>query len=93
MHERGTQWTLENPQRAAEIAKNYATDGQDVARSLEIVKLRNASSVNDDTRQHGLGWFNLEVLHQVEQALFELGLTKNRVKVEDVFTNELVQAL
>ena len=67
------------------------TDGQDVAKNLEIVKIRNASTVNDDTKKNGLGWFNLDVLRQVEQALFDLGLTKNRVNVADVFTNELVQ--
>lgn len=93
VYRRATQWAIDNPQQAAEIARKYATDGQDVAQNLEIVKLRNASSVNDDTRRNGLGWFNLDVLRQVEQALFDLGLTRNRVKVEDVFTNELVQAL
>jgi NitT/TauT family transport system substrate-binding protein len=93
VYKRATQWTFENAQQAAEIAKKYASDGQDPARSLEIIKLRNASSVNDDTRAHGLGWFNLDVLRQVEQALFELGLTKNRVDVADAFTNDLVQGL
>jgi len=93
VYKRASQWTIDNPQQAAEIARQHATDGQDVARNLEIVKLRNASTVNDDTRQHGLGWFNLDTLRQVDQALFELGLTKTRIKVEDVFTNELVQTL
>jgi NitT/TauT family transport system substrate-binding protein len=93
VYKRATQWPLDNPQQAAEIAKTYATDGQDVAKNLEIVKLRNASTVNDDTRKNGLGWFNLEVLRQVEQALFELGLTKNRLDVATIFTNELLQGL
>lgn len=92
-YRRGSQWMLDNPERAAELAQKYATDGQDVARNLEIVKLRNASTVSEDTRQHGLGWFNLDVLRQSEQALFDLGLTKNRITVEEVFTNELVQSL
>lgn len=92
-YKRGTEWMLAKPEEAAELAKRYATDGQDVARSLEVIKLRNAATVNDDTRQHGLGWFNLDVLRQVEQALFDLGLTRRRVAVEEVFTNELVQRL
>lgn len=92
-YRKGTQWTLDQPDKAAEIAKKYAIDGQDLAKNLEIVKLRNASTVNVDTRQHGLGWFNLDTLKQVEQALFDLGLTKNRVEVGTVFTNELLQGL
>ncbi len=90
-YRRGTQWTLDNAEKAAEIAKSYATDGQDVARNVEIVKLRNASTVSDATRRHGLGWFNLDVLRQAEQALFELGLIKHRIDVADVFTNEFVE--
>ena len=93
VYRRGSQWMLDQPEQAAEIARKYATDGQDPARSLEIIKLRNASTVSDDTRQHGLGWFNLDVLREVEVALADLGLIKNRVEVETVFTNELVQAL
>jgi NitT/TauT family transport system substrate-binding protein len=93
VYRKGTQWTLDQPQQAAEIAQKYATDGQDVARNLEIIKLRNASTVNDDTRKNGLGWFNLDVLQQVELALFELGLIKNRVDVASVFTNEFLPGL
>lgn len=92
-YRKGTQLMLDKPEQAAELAKKYATDGQDPGRSLEIVRLRNASTVNDDTRKNGLGWFNLELLRQVEQALFELGLIKNRVDVSTVFTNELLQGL
>ena len=92
-YKRGSQWMLDNPQQAAELARGYATDGQDVARSLEIIRLRNAATVNDDTRRNGLGWFNLDVLRGVDQALFELGLTRNRVDVAGVFTNELVESL
>ena len=92
-YRKGTQWTLDQADQAAEIAKKYAIDGQDVAKNLEIVKLRNISSVNVDTKQNGLGWFNLDTLKQVEQALFELGLTKNRIEVGSVFTNELLQGL
>jgi len=87
----GTQWTIDNPDKAGEIAKSYATDGKDVAQNVEIVKLRNASTVNDDIRREGLGWFNLGVLRQSEQALFELGLTRNRIDVADIFTNEFVE--
>jgi NitT/TauT family transport system substrate-binding protein len=92
-YRKGTQFAIDQPDKAAEIAKKYAVDGADVAKNLEIVKLRNISSVNDDTKKNGLGWFNFDTLKQVEQALFDLGLTKNRVEVSQVFTNELLQGL
>jgi NitT/TauT family transport system substrate-binding protein len=92
-YRRGTQFMLDNPQGAAEFAKKYAVDGQNPAVSLEIVKLRNASTVNDDTRARGLGWFNVDILKLSEQALFDLGFTKNRIDVAQVFTNELLQGL
>lgn len=92
-YRRGSQWMLDNPEAAAELAKTYATDGQDPSRSVEIIKLRNASTHDDDTRRNGLGWFNLDTLGQVEQALFELDLTRTRIDVAQVFTNELVQRL
>ncbi|HZS01849.1 MAG TPA: ABC transporter substrate-binding protein [Chloroflexota bacterium] len=91
-YRQGTQWMLDHPDDAAQLATKYATDGQDVKRNLEIIKLRNASTVNASTRQHGLGWFDLDVLRQVGSTFFELGLLKNRVDMDNAFTNEFVGA-
>jgi NitT/TauT family transport system substrate-binding protein len=92
-YRKGSQWMLENPEKAAEVAVKYATDGQDVRRNLEIIKLRNASTVSEGTKRHGLGWFDLEVLKRVEKTYLELGLLKKRVDVESLFTNRFVQEL
>lgn len=92
-YRKGSQWMLENPEKAAEVAVKYATDGQDVRRNLEIIKLRNASTVSEGTKRHGLGWFDLEVLRRVEKTYLELGLLKKRVDVESLFTNRFVQEL
>ena len=91
-YRQGTQWMLDRPEEAAALASRYATDGQDPRRSLEIIKLRNASTVNEGTRRHGLGWFDLDVLRQVESTFYELGLTKSRLDVSAAFTNEFVGA-
>ena len=40
---------LAHPDEAAQLATKYATDGQDPGRSVEIIKLRNASTVNAGT--------------------------------------------
>jgi NitT/TauT family transport system substrate-binding protein len=92
-YRKGSQWMLENPGKAAELAVKYATDGQDARRNLEIIKLRNASTVGPVTKKHGLGWFDMDVIKQVEKTFLELGLLKKRVNVETFFTNRFVQDL
>jgi NitT/TauT family transport system substrate-binding protein len=91
-YRKGTQWMLDRPDEAVQLATKYATDGQDPRRSVEIIKLRNASTVNDTIRRHGLGYFDLDVLRQVEAAFYDLGLTKARFDVNAAFTNEFVSA-
>ncbi len=92
-YRKGTQWMLDNPMKAAELAVKYATDGQDARRNLEIIKLRNASTVSDGTKKHGLGWFDMTLLKRVEKTFLDLGLLKKRVEVESFFTNRVVQEL
>jgi NitT/TauT family transport system substrate-binding protein len=90
-YRKGTQWMIDHPDDAAQLAVKYATDGQDPRHSLEIIKLRNASSVNDGTRRHGLGWFEPDVMRQVESTFFDLGLTKTHFDVDAAYTNEFVE--
>ena len=92
-YRKGSQWMLDNPEKAAELAVKHAIDGQDVKRNLEIIKIRNASTVSEGTKKHGLGWFDMDVLRRVERTYLELGLLKKRVDVESVFTNRFVQEL
>ena len=92
-YRKGSQWMLDNPEKAADLAVKYATDGQIVPRNLEIIKLRNASTVGEETKRHGLGWFDMEVLRRVEKTFLELGLLKKPVNVEAIFTNRFVQEL
>ena len=84
---------LDHPDKAAELAVNYATDGSDVRTNLEIIKIRNASTVSEGTRRHGLGWFDMDILARAERAYLELGLLKKKVGVESIFTNRFVQEL
>lgn len=92
-YRRGSQWMLDNPEKAAELAVKHAIDGQDVKRNLEIIKIRNASTVSEGTKKHGLGWFDMDVLKRVEKTYLELGLLKKRLDVESLFTNRFVQDL
>ena len=92
-YRKGSQWMLDHPDKAAELAVNYATDGSDVRTNLEIIKIRNASTVSEGTRRHGLGWFDMDILARAERAYLELGLLKKKVGVESIFTNRFVQEL
>lgn len=93
VYRRGTQWMLDHPNDAAQLAVKYAINGKDPQQNLEIIKIRNDSSVSDYTTQHGLGWFDLELLERVERAFRELGLIKRPIDIRRVFTNDLVRAL
>jgi NitT/TauT family transport system substrate-binding protein len=90
-YKRGTQWMLDHPDEAAQLAVKHAIDGKDPQRNLAIIKLRNAATVDEHTRQHGLGWFDIALLEKVERTFRELGLTKNPLEVQRLFTNEFVQ--
>lgn len=92
-YKRGTQWMLDNPEQAAQLATKYAINGKDPKVNFEIINIRNASSVSDSTRQHGLGWFDLELLEKVERTFRDLGLTGRRLDMRRIFTNELVRTL
>lgn len=92
-YRRGTQWMIDHPQAAAQMARTYAINGKDVKTNLEIIKIRNASSVSEDTRQHGLGWFDLGLLVEVEKTFRSLGLTQQPLDMKTLFTNEVVKSL
>jgi NitT/TauT family transport system substrate-binding protein len=92
-YKRGTQWMLDHPDEAAQLAVKHTIDGKDPQRNLAIIKLRNAATVNAHTQQHGLGWFDMPLLETVERTFRELGLTKNPLDVRQLFTNALVQGL
>ena len=92
-YRKGTQWMLDDPMKAADLAVKHATDGQDVRRNLEIIKIRNASTVSEGTKKYGLGWFDLDVLRKVGKTYLELGLLKKPVDVDSLFSNRFVQEL
>lgn len=88
-----TQYTIEHPEEAAEIAVEFAIDGTDKSRNLEIIKIRNQTSVSPERKEKGLGWLDVEVLKEVEATYLNMGLIKNPVNIEDIMTNDLVKKL
>lgn len=92
-YRRSVEYTLEHPEEAAEAAVEAAIDGQDSARSLEIIKIRNGTSTQGAVKGKPMGWLDVELLKQVEAAYVEMGLIRSAVQLESMVTNELVEQL
>ena len=85
------EWMLENPEEAATLAKTYAIDGKDEKVNLEIIKLRNASSVSLETEERGLGAVDSVVLQEGADTYQQLGLVKNKLDLSKVVSEELME--
>ena len=85
-------WMLDKPDEAAQLAAKRAIDGSDPAVNLEIIRLRNASSVSPTTQKHGLGAFDLVSLQKAADAYRKLGLIQHDIKVSDAVSTDLLPA-
>ena len=84
------EWMMRSPQEAAKLAVKVAIDGQNEAINLEVIKLRNASSVSTTTAQRGLGAFDLAALQKGAQAYKAFGVIQRDIKVSDVVSQDLL---
>jgi NitT/TauT family transport system substrate-binding protein len=83
-------WMIAKPEEAAQLAVKRAIDGTDPAMNLEIIRLRNASSVSTTTQKSGLGAFDLDSLQKAADAYRKLGLVQRDIKVSDVVSQDLL---
>jgi NitT/TauT family transport system substrate-binding protein len=83
-------WMIASPQEAARLAVKRAIDGQNEAINLEVIKLRNASSVSPLTQQKGLGAIDLETLQRGADAWKKIGLIQRELKMKDVVSSDLL---
>jgi NitT/TauT family transport system substrate-binding protein len=79
-------WMMTEPQEAANLATKRAIDGQNPGVNLEIIKLRNLSSVSATTQKQGLGSFDMLTLQKAAQTYKALGLIQKDIRVQDVVT-------
>lgn len=84
------QWMMQSPQEAAQLATQVAIDGQNPLINLEIIKLRNASSVSPLTQQRGLGAIDVSTLQKGAQVYRQLGLITRDLRMADVVSQELL---
>ncbi|MDB5911646.1 MAG: putative type nitrate/sulfonate/bicarbonate transport system, periplasmic component [Ramlibacter sp.] len=83
-------WMIAKPEEAAQLAGKHAIDGTDAALNLEIIRLRNAASVSDLTRRHGLGAMDVPSLQAAADAYRKLGLLQRPIDVSRVVTQDLL---
>jgi NitT/TauT family transport system substrate-binding protein len=84
------EWMMASPDEAAKLAVKYAIDGQNPAINVEVIKLRNLSSVSTLTQKSGLGAFDLVSLQQGAQAYKAFGAIQRDIKVTDVVSQDLL---
>ena len=83
-------WMIANPQEAARLAVARAIDGSDPAVNLEIIRLRNASSVSPLTQRSGLGAMDLPSLQAAADIYRKLGMVQRPLRMADVVAADLL---
>ena len=85
-----TQWMIDNPEEAAQVAKTRSINGRNESVNLEIIKIRNISSVSPTTRKMGLGNFDLDLLQKGAKTFEELGLISKPIDISKVVKSDLI---
>jgi NitT/TauT family transport system substrate-binding protein len=84
------EWMIASPEEAARLAVKHAIDGQNPAINLEVIKLRNQSSVSTLTQKNGLGTFDMTSFQKGAQAYKAFGMIQRDIKVADVVSQDLL---
>ena len=84
------QGMIAKPEEAARIAVTRAINGRDEAVNLDIIKLRNASSVSATTEREGLGRFDLEALQKGADTFRSLDLIARQIDMKAVVKSDLL---
>jgi NitT/TauT family transport system substrate-binding protein len=90
---RGTEYTIQNVDPAAQIGIKYGLDTKDPKVAAAMIQAFNTASVSDGTREHGLGWFDLPLIQRGADFYQETGLVKSKIDVNRYFTNQFVSQL
>ena len=84
------QWMMDQPQEAAKLAVKRAINGQNEAVNLEVIKLRNATSVSPLTQKNGLGAIDVEMLQKGAVAWKQIGLIERDLDMKAVVSQDLL---
>ncbi len=84
------QWMQRAPEEAARLATRLAIDGQNEAINLEVIKLRNASSVSALTQKKGAGTLDSAMLQRGLQVYRDLGVLTREIPVASLVGTDLL---
>ena len=76
-------WMMANPEEASVLASKYAIDGTRRDLNLDVIRLRNASSM-PAVQGQPLGSFDMVALQKGADAYRALGMVQRQIKVADV---------
>jgi NitT/TauT family transport system substrate-binding protein len=85
---------FENPQRAADLATQFAIDGKDSERNLAQIKLKMEVSVDPETGKPGHGTYSEKQLDQVQKYAdyFQAeGTVKKKLDIRSFYTNDIAK--
>ena len=83
-------WMIREPAEAAALAGKRAIDGSDAELALEVIRLRNASSMSDLTRRQGLGAIDVASLQKAAEVYRQLELVRNPIDMRQVVATDLL---
>jgi NitT/TauT family transport system substrate-binding protein len=89
-YQNSAEWMINQPEEAAALAVEKAIDGKDEKRNLEIIQLRNQSSMSKATQEKGLGTLETDVMQQGANIYKQLGLIQKEMNMSDVISAELM---
>lgn len=89
-YKNSTEWMIQHPDQAAQLAVKYAIDGQDPKLNQQIIEARNRSSESELTQRDGLGTLDVSSLQKAADTYFELGLIKSPLDMQQYVSTELV---
>ncbi|MBS7779008.1 ABC transporter substrate-binding protein [Acidovorax sp. CCYZU-2555] len=86
-------WMIANPEEAAQLAGKHAIDGTNREINLDVIRLRNASSLPTAQAKGAaprLGSFDLAALQKGADTYRALGLVQKQLKMSDVVDSSLI---
>lgn len=86
-------WMQAQPAEAARLARTRAVDGTDPELALEVVRLRNASSMSDLTRREGAGTMDVASLQKAADVYRQLGLIGRAIDMRQVVAGDLLPGM
>lgn len=86
-------WMMAQPAEAARLAATRAVDGSDPELALEVIRLRNASSVSALTRTAGLGAMDVASLQKAADVYRELGIVQRALDMRQVVAADLLPGM